>query len=197
MISWTNDQLGHRVPVSIRSAAVRDASGGIVGAVEIFHVDSRHYGLLQKFRGLEPYGCLDLTIGLPNRAMTEARRRHRLEDLGVFGIPLGLFSIEIGGDRSPRWSWRLVGPAQNRGPDDGRDDGGPTASSGAGKGRFIGLLGNTDLLALHQIAGRVASLVHASHVSWWGDELTDGRASDGDGGTGRHARARSRTVDAP
>ena len=47
----------------------------------------------------------------------------------------------------------------------------PNGFVGCWEGRFLGLLGNTDLLSLHQIAARVASLVHASHVSWWGDEL--------------------------
>jgi PAS domain S-box-containing protein len=171
--AFLKHQLGHRVPVSIRSAAVRDAGGAIVGAVEIFHVDSRHYGLLQKFRGLEPYGCLDLTIGLPNRAMTEARLRHRLEDLATFGIPLGLFSIVID-DRAAiearggrgAWSGLLRTAAQTM-----AETMEPNGFVGCWDGRFIGLLGNTDLLSLHQIAGRVASLVHASHVSWWGDEL--------------------------
>jgi PAS domain S-box-containing protein len=171
--AFLKHRLGYRVPVSIRAAAVRDAGGAIVGAVEIFHVDSRHYGLLQKFSGLEPYGCLDLTIGLPNRAMTEARLRHRLEDLATFGIPLGLFSIVIG-DRAAiearggrgAWSGLLRTAAQTL-----AETMEPNGFVGCWDGRFVGLLGNTDLLSLHQIAGRVASLVHASHVSWWGDEL--------------------------
>ena len=172
--AFLKHQLGHRVPVSIRSAAVRDAGGDIVGAVEIFHVDSRHYGLLQKFRGLEPYGCLDPAIGLPNRAMTEARLRHRLEDLATFGIPLGLFSVEIG-DRvalearggHTAWEGLLRTAAQTI-----AETMEPNGFVGRWEeGRFIGLLGNSDLLSLHQIGNRVASLVHASHVTWWGDEI--------------------------
>jgi PAS domain S-box-containing protein len=172
--AFLKHQLGHRVAVSIRSAAVRDAGGDVVGAVEIFHVDSRHYGLLQKFSGLEPYGCLDPAIGLPNRAMTAARLRHRLEDLGVFGIPLGLFSIEVrnraalearGGHSAweglLRTAARTMAETMEPNGFVGRWD----------QARFIGLLGNSDPIALHQIGSRVASLVHASHVSWWGDEI--------------------------
>jgi PAS domain S-box-containing protein len=172
--AFLKHQLGHRVPVSVRSAAVRDAGGDVVGAVEFFHVDSRHYGLLQKFRGLEPYGCLDPEIGLPNRAMTEARLRHGLEDLGTFGIPLGLFSIEIG-DREAlearrgrtAWEGLLRIAAQTM-----AETMEPNGFVGRWEeGRFIGLLGNSDLLSLHQIGNRVASLVRASHVTWWGDEI--------------------------
>jgi PAS domain S-box-containing protein len=172
--TFLKHQLGHRVPVISRSAAVRDAGGAIVGAVEIFHVDSRHYGLLQKFRGLEPFGCLDPAIGLPNRAMTEARLRHRLEDLEAFGIPFGLFSIEIG-DRAAlearsghgAWEGLLRTAAQTM-----AETLEPNGFVGRWEeARFIGLLGNSDLLSLHQITSRVAALVHASHVSWWGDEI--------------------------
>ena len=172
--AFLKHQRGHRVPVSIRSAAVRDAGGDVVGAVEIFHVDSRHYGLLQKFRGLEPYGCLDPALGLPNRAMTEARLRHRLEDLGAFAIPLGIFSIEIG-DRAAleargghsAWEGLLRIAAQTM-----AETMEPNGFVGRwDQARFIGLLGNSDLISLHQIGSRVASLVHVSHVSWWGDEL--------------------------
>jgi PAS domain S-box-containing protein len=172
--AFLKHQLGHRVPVSIRSAAVRDEGGAVVGAVEIFHVDSRHYGLLQKFRGLESFGCLDPAIGVPNRAMTEMRLRHRLEDLEAFGIPLGLFSIEIG-DRAAlearsghhAWEGLLRTAAQTI-----AETMEPNGFVGRWEeARFIGLLGNSDLLSLHQIGSRVASLVHASHVSWWGDDI--------------------------
>jgi PAS domain S-box-containing protein len=172
--AFLKHRLGHRVPVSIRAAAVRDAGGTIVGAVEIFHVDSRHYGLLQKFRGLEPYGCLDLVIGLPNRAMTAVRLRHRLEDLEAFGIPLALFSIDIG-DRAvleargghSAWAGLLRTAAQTM-----AETMEPNGFIGRwDDARFIGLLGNSDLLSLQQIASRVASLVHASHVNWWGDKI--------------------------
>jgi PAS domain S-box-containing protein len=172
--AYLKHRLGHRVPVTIRSAAVRDDGGTVVGAVEIFHVDSLHYGLLQKFRGLEPYGCLDLEVGLPNRAMTEARLRHRLEDLRAFGIPLGVFSIDIG-DRvtlearggHAAWTGLLRTAAQTI-----AETMEPNGFVGRWEeGRFVGLLGNSDLISLHQIAGRVASLVHATQVNWWGDEI--------------------------
>jgi PAS domain S-box-containing protein len=172
--AFLRHQLGHRVPVAVRSAPIRDPAGRIVGAVEIFHVDSRHYGLLQKFSGLEAYNCLDQQTGIANHAMTLARLRHRLEDLRSFGIPLGVFLIQVqehdqvqarGGGAA--WVNLVAAVARTIAeivPPNGfvgrwTDEG------------FLGLLGNTDPIALHEVTERVAILVRATRIAWWGETL--------------------------
>jgi len=172
--TFLRHQRGHRVPVSIRSAPVRDGGGTIIGAVEIFHVDSRHYGLLQKFRGLEPFGCLDPDTGVANREMTLVRLRHRLEDLQVFGIPVGLFMVEIEGRdrvraRGGHAAWLSLIAAAARTMAETIP---PNGFLGRWEEhRFLGLLGNSDPMTLHELTARLAGLVQATDVVWWGDAL--------------------------
>jgi PAS domain S-box-containing protein len=172
--AFLTHKLGHRVPVAIRSAPIREPGGRVVGAVEIFHVDSRHYGLLQKFSGLEAYNCLDAATGVANQAMTLARLRHRLEDLRTFGIPLGLFVIDIEGHdqvqaRGGGTAWielvaavaRTIAEIMPPSGFVGRWD----------DHQFLGLLGNSDPIALHEVTARLASLVRSTRITWWGEAL--------------------------
>jgi PAS domain S-box-containing protein/diguanylate cyclase (GGDEF)-like protein len=165
---------GHRVPVSIRSAPVRDADGAVLGAVEIFHVDTRHFGLLQVFNGLEPYACLDEETGLPNRPFFEARLRHHLDDLRAFGIPVGVFSVRIGDAAriEARGGHAAYAALLRAAAQTIAETMEPRGFVGRwAHDRFVGLLGNVDTAALRSVADRVASLVQATRVEWWGDAI--------------------------
>ncbi len=58
---------GHRVPVSVRSAALRDDAGVVVGAVEVFHDDSLCRGLVARLDDAEHQVLTDPLTGLGNR----------------------------------------------------------------------------------------------------------------------------------
>jgi GGDEF domain-containing protein len=166
--------ISHRVAVSVRSAPVREAGGLIVGAVEVFHEDTRHYGLVQRFHGLEPYGCLDPDTGIGNRDVIGLRLHRRLEDLRIFGIPFGLILLQFPGHDElatrygqEAWLSLLRAAAQTVAhtmPADGFlgrwDD-----------IRFMAVLGNCDPISLQQTSARLANLVRATEIPWWGDSL--------------------------
>jgi PAS domain S-box-containing protein/diguanylate cyclase (GGDEF)-like protein len=165
---------GHRVPVSIRSAPVRDGDGAIVGAVEIFHVDMRHFGLLQAFNGLEPYPCLDAETGVPNRAFFEARLGHRLDDLRAFGIPVGVFSVRVGDATriEARGGHAAYAALLRAAAQTIAETMEPHGFVGRwAHDQFVGFVGNTDRVALQSVAQRVASLIEATRVEWWGDAI--------------------------
>ncbi len=172
--AFLKHRLGHRVPVNIRSAPVRNEAKEIIGAVEIFHVDVRHYGQALKFRGLERFGCLDAETGAANRDMTLLRIQHRLQDLRTFGIPLGLISIELTERESvisrygqEAWMGLLRATAQTIAwtmP--------PSGFLGRWEPvRFLALLGNCDPITLEEISRRLINLIHATEIPWWGDFL--------------------------
>jgi PAS domain S-box-containing protein len=174
MNAFLKHRLGHRVPVSIRSAPVHNAAGKIIGAVEIFHLNAQHFGLAQRFRGLEPFGCLDPDTGVANYEMTRIRLGHRLEDLRTFGIPLGVALIRLA-DQKPivsrhgqeAWLSLLRSVAQTLAQ---------TLPPNGFVGRwheagFLALLGNCDPIMLQETSARITSLMPVSDIVWWGHPL--------------------------
>lgn len=77
---------GHRVPVSIRVAPMRDAAGTIIGAVESFNTDTqylldpKYIELRQEVRELRRAITRDRLTGIGNRTYLERRLNEALED---------------------------------------------------------------------------------------------------------------------
>lgn len=82
---------GHRVPVLVRCAPLRDASGTIVGAVESFSADRGLRTAREELRALRSQVHTDALTGVGNRAYLEARLRavvveaahHGVSDAGI------------------------------------------------------------------------------------------------------------------
>ncbi len=66
---------GHRVPVLVRGAALRDSSGEIVGAVETFSGDTAGHAMRTEVRELRRSTQRDALTGVGSRGYTEGRLR--------------------------------------------------------------------------------------------------------------------------
>jgi diguanylate cyclase (GGDEF)-like protein/PAS domain S-box-containing protein len=86
---------GHRIPVSIRAAPIRDNQGNIIGAVESFRDRSNLEAVSQRLQELEKMALLDSLTGLSNRRHIEASMQIRLEELARYGWAFGLLFIDI------------------------------------------------------------------------------------------------------
>lgn len=86
---------GHRVPVSVRTAPVRDASGNIVAAVEVFSDNTQKLTLLQHVSELEQMALLDPLTGLANRRFMEDRLQVCLDERSRYGWPFGVLFLDI------------------------------------------------------------------------------------------------------
>jgi diguanylate cyclase (GGDEF)-like protein/PAS domain S-box-containing protein len=64
---------GHRIPVLVRTAVLRDAEGGVTGALEVFSDDSRATDLLERAREAERLAQVDPLTGLANRRAIDRR----------------------------------------------------------------------------------------------------------------------------
>lgn len=86
---------GHRIPVSVRAAPIRDAEGKIIGAVESFRDQSSMDAVNQRLQELEKMALLDSLTGLSNRRHIEATMQIRLEELARYGWSFGVLFIDI------------------------------------------------------------------------------------------------------
>ena len=92
---WLRHVAGYRKPVRLRTAPVRDATGKIVGGVEVFSDDSAILRAVEDADRARRDALTDELTGLPNRRMFDASLRGRLENLGRYGWQFGLLIVDI------------------------------------------------------------------------------------------------------
>jgi diguanylate cyclase (GGDEF)-like protein/PAS domain S-box-containing protein len=87
---------GHRVPVMVRAAPLRDAEGRVVGAVETFSSDLGLLAVRQELRELRHSVQTDALTGIANRSHLEGRlQAHLAEQAHQKGAPAGVLFADI------------------------------------------------------------------------------------------------------
>ena len=86
---------GHRVPVIVRVAPMRDSRGEITGAVEVFTDNSARVAILQRLQDCEKMALLDPLTNLPNRRYIEMNLDSRLDEMHRYGWTFGVLFIDI------------------------------------------------------------------------------------------------------
>jgi diguanylate cyclase (GGDEF)-like protein/PAS domain S-box-containing protein len=86
---------GHRVPVAIRTGAVRGPDGTITGGVEVFHDDSAFRKLANRLSQVEGEALTDELTGLPNRRLLERVLRQHHDDFCRYGHGYAVLFADI------------------------------------------------------------------------------------------------------
>ncbi len=86
---------GHRVPVQVRVAPIRDEGGRITGAVEAFTDNATALAALQRVEELQAIAYVDSLTGVANRAFTEITLRAKVEEMTRYGWPFGVIFADI------------------------------------------------------------------------------------------------------
>ena len=86
---------GHRIPIVVRVAPLRDAGGEIVGAVEIFNDSTREWRIEERSRELEKMALIDPLTVLPNRRYVETQLESRFSELQRYGWKFGVIFMDI------------------------------------------------------------------------------------------------------
>ena len=86
---------GHRLPIRVRVAAMKDGEGAIIGAVEVFGDNSTHMQMSQRLAQMERLALLDSLTGLGNRRYLESIVHSRLEELHRNGWHFGVLFADI------------------------------------------------------------------------------------------------------
>ena len=92
---FLHHRLGHRVPVSVRTAPVHDEQGNRIGAVEIFSDNSSALQILLEYEQLKQDAFIDPLTGIGNRRYGEMSLSTRIYDLHTHALPFGLLFLDI------------------------------------------------------------------------------------------------------
>lgn len=86
---------GHRVPVQVRTAPVRDREGKVIGGVEIFEDSTKLTAARREASELRDMAMHDALTGLPNRRHFEMSMSSRIGELAGYGRRFGLLIADI------------------------------------------------------------------------------------------------------
>lgn len=86
---------GHRVPVSVRVSPIRNSTGEIIGAVELFRESTTETALLKQLEDVRKTALLDPVTGLANRRYIDMALNSRLDELKRYGWPFAVLFNDI------------------------------------------------------------------------------------------------------
>ena len=86
---------GFRVPVSIRISPVRNPTGEIIGAVEIFTDESRRSDIIEELQTLKQEVYMDALTSIGNRKLATMSLETRKFELESQNVPYGILFFDI------------------------------------------------------------------------------------------------------
>jgi len=86
---------GHRIPVSVRTAALTDAKGKVIGGIELFTDISNQAINELRIKELEKLALLDNLTQLANRNYIEKEIQSRFEEKKRINVSFGILFIDI------------------------------------------------------------------------------------------------------
>ncbi len=92
---YLHHNAGHRLPVSVRVSPVRDASGEIVGGVEVFTENAQLHKVQKDLEALRFTALRDELTCVGNRRAAEMMLETHLYELRAFEFPFGLIFLDL------------------------------------------------------------------------------------------------------
>jgi diguanylate cyclase (GGDEF)-like protein/PAS domain S-box-containing protein len=93
--AFLHHKLGHRVPVRIRVHPLRNASGDITGAVEVFTDNFAPQEAAERIAELERMAYLDPLTGIANRRYAEISLNLTLNEYQRYAWPFGVILMDV------------------------------------------------------------------------------------------------------
>ncbi len=88
---------GHRVPVSVSIAPIRDENGDVIGGLETFHDITTELAALQEMESLREQSLLCPLTGVGNRRYSEIIVEQRIAETSRTGASLAVLFLDIDG----------------------------------------------------------------------------------------------------
>ena len=92
---YLRHKLGYRVPVLIRTVAIRNSEGEVIGALEAFREIGEAEHWKARLAELEEVAFIDLVTGIPNRRFLETHLVRLLQEFHSTGEPLTFCMLDV------------------------------------------------------------------------------------------------------
>lgn len=92
---YLRHKLGHRVPVCVRVAPIKDDADRIIGAVEVFSDISAKKNIERRAGELENLAFRDALTKVPNRLYLELKVEQAMQEVERLGRIIGLLMIDV------------------------------------------------------------------------------------------------------
>jgi diguanylate cyclase (GGDEF)-like protein/PAS domain S-box-containing protein len=92
---FLHHKAGHRVPVHIRIAPIRDEAGEIIGGVEIFSDNSSTLNMLQQLEDIQQENIADPLLKIGNRRFGDMIFETRLLELQAYQVSFCVIMLDI------------------------------------------------------------------------------------------------------
>jgi diguanylate cyclase (GGDEF)-like protein/PAS domain S-box-containing protein len=92
---FLHHKAGHRVPVRVEAVPIRDASGEIVGAVEVFTDQTERMEAIRRVEELTEIVFLDPLTGIGNRRYAEVVLEEKMAELSRYGFLFGVLFVDV------------------------------------------------------------------------------------------------------
>lgn len=92
---FLHHKLGYRVPVSVRGAPVRDRSGKIIGAIELFYCNRRQRSVERRLSRLKKLAYVDPLTRVANRRYLDKALADSTKNARAKGMSFGVLLIDI------------------------------------------------------------------------------------------------------
>ena len=166
---------GHRVPVYLRSVAIRDKHGSVIGAAESFDEQRLVSEMDNSQTNLAAHNLLDIGSGALTRELVQSHLRENLAFFLQFQLPFGILYIRVEQmDEFRAAHGREAGEAilhvivQNM-----KHTLGAAGFMGRwGENYFLIIVPNCEARDLIRAAENVKRIVNSSGIQWWGDTLS-------------------------
>jgi diguanylate cyclase (GGDEF)-like protein/PAS domain S-box-containing protein len=172
---YLRHRAGHRVPVRVRAVPVRDESGDICGAAEIFEERRVIPKSERRQNVLAKHGCLDEATELPNRDLMASYLRGQVDLFSTHGLPFSVLLIQpdqlqlfqsAHGHEAVRSILRVFAKTM-------KEVLRATDFLGRWEGdQFLAILPMCAENFVEKIGHRLKATVSGSGIHWWGDRLS-------------------------
>ena len=172
--TFLNHKDGHTVGVSLRTFAVRDPKGHILGIAESFEESIAASEWDRRKSKLASYGCLDEATGALTRDFAETHLRERLCTFNTHPIPFAIFCVQGDvlehvrakyGSRVAQNILRLISQTLEHSvrPHD--------IVGHWSQDEFLILLAECSRLDIEKVGKRLHKMLSNAEIKWWGDSI--------------------------